>query len=93
MTWAAFRDSRRSGAAEGGPGLAQVADELAVAVGKQWSKEAEVRRLNDPYPLPVSWAAADGAPDRRLGVLVEAGRQRRRMALARVRAGPGGWPG
>ena len=59
VTWVAFRDSRRSAAAEGGPGLPQVADELAAAVGKQWSREAAVRRLNDPYPLPVSWAAAD----------------------------------
>ena len=59
VTWAAFRDSRRSAAAGGGPGMAQVADELAAAVGKQWDQEAAVRRLNDPYPLPVSWAAAD----------------------------------
>ena len=60
VTWAAFRDSRRSGAADGGPGMARVADELAAAVGNQWSREAGVRRLNDPYPLSVSWAAADG---------------------------------
>jgi NACHT domain len=59
VTWAAFRDTRRSGAAEGGPSLAQVADEVAAAVGKQWSQEAAVRRLNDPYPLSVSWAAAE----------------------------------
>ena len=59
VTWAAFRDSRRSAAAGGGLGMAQIADELAAAVGKQWSQEAAVRRLNDPYPLPVSWAAAD----------------------------------
>ena len=39
--------------------MAQVADQLAVAVGIQWEAEAAVRRLNDPYPLPVSWAAAD----------------------------------
>ncbi len=72
VAWAAFRDARRSGAADGGPGLAQVADELAAAVGKQWIKEAEVRRLNDPYPLPVSWAAAaDGALADDWDVLVE----------------------
>ena len=59
VTWAAFRDARRSGAAGGGPGLAQVADDLAAAVGNQWSQEAAVRRLNDPYPLPLSWAVAD----------------------------------
>ncbi len=39
--------------------MAQVADQLAVAVGAQWSTEAAMRRLNDPYPLPVSWAPAD----------------------------------
>jgi hypothetical protein len=61
VTWATFRDARRSGAAESGPGLLRIADELAAAVGRQWAKEAAVRRLNDPYPLPVSWAA--GAAD------------------------------
>jgi hypothetical protein len=35
-----------------------VADQLAAAVGEQWQAEAAVRRLNDPYPLPVSWGAA-----------------------------------
>ncbi len=41
--------------------LGPVADELAIAVGAQWEAEAQVRRLNDPYPLPVSWAAADAS--------------------------------
>ena len=58
VTWATFRDARRSGAANSGPGLPRIADELAAAVGTQWAREAAVRRLNDPYPLPVSWAAA-----------------------------------
>ena len=39
--------------------MAQVADWLAVSVRNQWNAEAAIRRLNDPYPLPVSWAAAD----------------------------------
>ena len=39
--------------------LSQQADHLAAAVSAQWSREVAVRRLNDPYPLPVSWAAAD----------------------------------
>ena len=39
--------------------MGQVADQLAVAVGAQWEAEAAVRRLNDPYPLPVSWGPAD----------------------------------
>jgi hypothetical protein len=49
------RRSRRSGSL----GLAELADRLAVAVGAQWEAEARRRRLNDPYPLPVSWTAAD----------------------------------
>jgi NACHT domain len=59
VTWAAYRDARRSAASVSGPTMAQVADQLAVAVGTQWADEAAVRRLNDPYPLPVAWAAAD----------------------------------
>ncbi|HEX3965787.1 MAG TPA: NACHT domain-containing protein [Trebonia sp.] len=38
-----------------------MADKLAVAIDAQWSAEATVRRLNDPYPLPVSWLAADAS--------------------------------
>ncbi|MGH3873431.1 MAG: NACHT domain-containing protein [Pseudonocardiaceae bacterium] len=32
---------------------------MAFAVKSLWENEAELRRLNDPHPLPVSWAAAD----------------------------------
>ena len=39
--------------------LAHVADQLAIAVGAQWEAEARIRRLNDPWPLPISWTAAD----------------------------------
>ena len=39
--------------------LAQVADELAARLRSQWADEAKARGLNDPYPLPVSWTAAD----------------------------------
>jgi hypothetical protein len=39
--------------------LAQVADQLALAVGTQWQDEAQLRRLNDPHPLPVAWQPAD----------------------------------
>ena len=38
-----------------------MANQLAVAVGAQWAAEVAVRRLNDPYPLPVSWNAADAS--------------------------------
>jgi hypothetical protein len=36
----------------------EIADQLAVAVARQWEEEARLRRLNDPHPLPVSWRAA-----------------------------------
>jgi hypothetical protein len=44
VTWAAFRDARRAGETETGPGLAPLADKLAAAVGGQWAREAAVRR-------------------------------------------------
>src|SRR5262249_32250311 len=50
------RPSARAGDLPG-----RVADRLAVAVGRQWHAEAAIRRLNDPYPLPVRWVAADPA--------------------------------
>ncbi|MGH3864672.1 MAG: NACHT domain-containing protein [Pseudonocardiaceae bacterium] len=43
----------------GDPDLAGVADLLAVAVKRQWNDEAELRQLNDPYPMPVRWDPAD----------------------------------
>ena len=42
-------------------GLAKVADKLAEAVSRQWVPEAAARGLSDPYPLPVSWHAADAS--------------------------------
>ena len=59
LTWATFRDARRSAARDTGLGLAEVANQLAIQVRAQWEAEAAVRRLNDPYPLPVSWDPAD----------------------------------
>jgi len=56
LAWAAFRLG-----GDPGPRLAEVADQLAAAVTGQWEAEAELRRLYDPYPLPVSWGAADPA--------------------------------
>ena len=80
VAWATFRDARRSGAAESGPGLPRIADELAAAVGRQWDREAAVRRLNHPYPLPVSWAAA------------AAGLVAPWESLAELAASGAGWP-
>jgi hypothetical protein len=53
LAWATYRGRKRSGS------LAQVADQLAAKVEKQWTKEAKMRGLDKPYPLPVSWDAAD----------------------------------
>ncbi|MEV4339079.1 hypothetical protein [Streptomyces sp. NPDC049590] len=39
--------------------LGDMADQLAQGVRHQWEAEARLRRLNDPFPLPVAWEAAD----------------------------------
>jgi hypothetical protein len=39
--------------------LGQIGDELAARLRSQWADEAEARGLNDPYPLPMAWTAAD----------------------------------
>ena len=52
LTWAIYRESRRF-AQDGDLGLAEIADQLAIAVGAQWDAEAAIRRLNDPYPRPA----------------------------------------
>jgi hypothetical protein len=59
VTWAAYRGPRRTDAPASGLTMALVADHLAIAVGTQWEAEAAVRRLNDPYPLPIFWDPAD----------------------------------
>jgi len=61
LTWAGHRDTRRSATQVTGLTIAQVADQLAIAVRAQWEAEAAIRRINDPYPLPVSWAPADAS--------------------------------
>jgi len=63
-----------------GEDLGTLADQLAISVERQWRREAQVRRLNEPYPLPVSWSAADTVLTDSWGSLVE---------LARTGAG---WP-
>jgi hypothetical protein len=61
LTWAVFRDTRRSAVPVSELSTVQAADQLAVATGTQWHAEASLRRLNDPWPLPVSWVAADAS--------------------------------
>jgi len=56
MAWVQFRYSRADAAAVD---LDTAAGQLAVAVKAQWDEESAVRRVNDPYPLPVAWRAAD----------------------------------
>jgi hypothetical protein len=55
LGWVALRDARRSPDRS----LAEIADGLAARLRHQWSDEAEVRGLNAPYPLPVTWTAGD----------------------------------
>ncbi|MFF3276035.1 NACHT domain-containing protein [Streptomyces chrestomyceticus] len=62
--------------------LEEVAEQLAVAVRSQWDAEAALRRINDPYPLPVVWRPADDD-------LAEPWPQLKEVALA----WPGGPPG
>ncbi|MEV7128198.1 helix-turn-helix domain-containing protein [Streptomyces sp. NPDC093260] len=40
---------------------AEAAEQLAKAVAARWQREEEQRRIQDPYPLPVRWKAADEA--------------------------------
>jgi hypothetical protein len=61
LAWATYRGPGEQGASVSGLSMAQLADRLAIAVGAQWEAEAAIRRLNDPYPLPVSWTAADAS--------------------------------
>ncbi|MFE0378886.1 NACHT domain-containing protein [Streptomyces inhibens] len=58
-SWLGYRADRRQHAS--GLPLSGIVDEFAVAVRAQWEAEARTRRLNDPYPLPVSWAPAEPA--------------------------------
>ena len=58
LTWAAYSGDQRKAP---DISLKEAANQLAVALWKQWEAEARSRRLNDPYPLPVSWSAADPA--------------------------------
>jgi hypothetical protein len=41
------------------PTSSDVADRVAVAVGRQWTDEVRLRLVNDPYPLQVRWGPAD----------------------------------
>jgi hypothetical protein len=68
--WAAYLNSRGSSAEAAELSLADVADQLAASVRAQWEAEAKARGLNDPWPLPVRWTAADASLSDGWGVLV-----------------------
>lgn len=57
VAWLGYRADRRESATAAG--TAAIADEFALAVRGEWEAEARLRRLNDPYALPVSWTAAE----------------------------------
>ena len=94
LTWAIFRDARRSAVPVSELTTVQAANQLARAVGAQWNAEAAVRRLNDPWPLPVSWDRGGRIPDRLLGLAGEAGDAAAPDGLQPPPAGTlGGWSG
>jgi NACHT domain len=57
VAWLGYRADRRESATAAG--TAAIVDGFAVAVRGEWEAEAGLRRLNDPYALPVSWTAAE----------------------------------
>jgi hypothetical protein len=59
LMWTTYRGPEQAAISASGQGAAQLADRLAIAVAAQWNAVPAVRRLNDPYPLSVSWTAAD----------------------------------
>ena len=59
LAWGPYWDAHRGAGAGAAVSLAEIADGLAGSVGSSWEGEAARRRLNEPFPLPVSWAAAD----------------------------------
>lgn len=58
MGWVGVRAALSTSPAGAPETLEQVADQLAAAVHAQWVAEVALRRLNDPYALPVRWEAA-----------------------------------
>jgi hypothetical protein len=59
LTWASYRFQVQTAPGDGDLSLAGITDALAFAIKEQWLAEAMMRRLYDPYPLPVSWVPAD----------------------------------
>jgi hypothetical protein len=53
--------------------LPQARDDLAAALSQQWKKEEQLRRVNDPWPLPVRWAVTSRAQAAMPGTPPDAG--------------------
>jgi len=61
LAWATYRDSRADATDNENLSVTVIADQLARFVGQQWENEAKIRHLDEPFPLPVSWSAADAS--------------------------------
>jgi hypothetical protein len=38
--------------------ISKMADDLALAIDKQWKDEFRFQGLNDPYPFQITWQSA-----------------------------------
>jgi len=77
--------------------LANAREDLATALAAGWAQEERVRRINDPWPLPVRWSgdisgkfdeigeAFTGLPSRRLVILGPAGAGKTALAVKLAR--------
>lgn len=77
--------------------LASAREDLATALATGWAEEERVRRINDPWPLPVRWSGDvsgqfeeigevfAGLPSRRLVILGPAGAGKTALAVKLAR--------
>jgi len=59
VCWVTYLDARKAKVDNRDATIVDISDQLALAVGEQWTREAQIRRLYDPYPLPVAWTPTD----------------------------------
>ncbi len=57
--WLAWITLRRTCRTDGLKTPKIMADEIALAVRRRWEAEVELRQVNDPYTIPVTWEPAD----------------------------------
>src|SRR5205814_4294414 len=58
LTYRHNREKARDEAPDDRHRLMAAAAQLADVVGTQWREEEKLRRINDPFPLPVRWINA-----------------------------------